>query len=69
MKPPQDPPNTLVQATESSLDDKVGKWEARYSGMAMPALLDTQRYLLEMQDDLMIRLLAVNKVFASKHGG
>jgi len=74
-RPVAPPVAPLVQATaaptvsSSSLDAWNTGWEDIYSQMATPALLEAQRHLLERQNDLMTRLLAMNTVLAARYSG
>ncbi|KAK0640694.1 hypothetical protein B0T16DRAFT_393110 [Cercophora newfieldiana] len=62
-------PAPTVALPNSSIDARVKEWEEKYSKLGIQALLDSQRHLLELQDDLTMRLLAMNRVLASRNGG
>ncbi|KAK3381066.1 hypothetical protein B0H63DRAFT_474834 [Podospora didyma] len=72
-------PTTPAQAIDSSppapsgpstssdtLDSRVKAWESRYSGMATSTLLSTQEHLINWQEDLITRQLAMNKVMQAR---
>ncbi|KAL2016784.1 hypothetical protein VTK56DRAFT_2997 [Thermocarpiscus australiensis] len=52
----------LGVARNLSLDDNVRAWETRYGGMSTEALLATQEHLMEWQEDVTARLMAMNRV-------
>jgi hypothetical protein len=52
----------------ASRDAKITAWEERYSKMALQQLIEGQRHLLDRQDDLNMRLLAMNRALKSRVG-
>lgn len=63
------PPKTLVlppAVGASWLDARVQAWESRYSAMTNESLLAAQEHLMEWQEDLSTRLMAMNKIILER---
>jgi hypothetical protein len=68
--PPVMPPatkrttTTTTTTTFSALDSRIKAWEDGYSLLSRQELLDAHKSLMEWQDDLAIRTMAMNRVLS-----
>ncbi|KAK0710135.1 hypothetical protein B0T26DRAFT_433140 [Lasiosphaeria miniovina] len=53
----------------NALDTKVSSWESRYRKMSTARLVVVQEHLMEWQEDLNTRLIAMNTVFMARMNG
>ncbi|KAK1759849.1 hypothetical protein QBC47DRAFT_438064 [Echria macrotheca] len=59
----------VEMAPTQSLDSRVVGWMNQYAGMSMRGLLAEQKQLLEWQEDVMTRLLAMNRILSERQDG